>query len=200
MKKAIKVLLVSMATITMLTACGKAPVEQINLAKSSIDAVVGEGAEQYAPAELKVVNDQLEAAIAEVKVQEGKLFKNYDVIVLDLDQLKLDADALKIKVVARKEELKVAASTALSEAQAAVAESKALLEVAPEGKGSLADIEAMKSDVVGMETELETVTPQIDAGEYIVATEKAHAVAAKALTISNDIRMAQERLAVVIKK
>jgi hypothetical protein len=200
MKKAIKVLLVSMATITLLAACGKAPVEQINMVKSSIDAVVGEGAEQYTPDELKVVTGQFEAAMAEVKVQDGKFFKNYDVIILDLDQMKLDADALKIKVVARKEELKVAASTALSEAQAAVAETKALLEVAPQGKGSFADIEAMKSDVVGLDTELETVTPQIDAGEYIVATEKAHAVASKAMTISNDIRTAQEKLAVVIKK
>lgn len=200
MKKAIKVLLVSMATITLLTACGKAPVEKVNVAKSSIDAVVGEGGEQYAPDEMKVINDQFAAATAEIKLQESKFFKNFDVVVLDLDQLKADADTLKIKVVARKEELKVAANTALTEAQAAVAEAKALLEVAPQGKGSIADIEAMKSDVVGMETELETVTPQIDAGEYIVATEKAHAVSSKAMMISNDIRTAQEKLAVVIKK
>lgn len=200
MKKAIKVLLISMATITLLTACGKVPVEQIDLAKSSMDAVAGEGAEKYAPAEFKVISDQFAAAMAEVKVQDGKFFKNYDVIVLDLDQLKVDADALKTKVAARKEELKVAAGTALSEAQAAVAEAKSLLEVAPQGKGSMADIEAMKSDVVGLDTELETVTPQIDAGEYIVAIEKAHAVAAKAMLISNDIKTAQEKLAAVIKK
>ena len=200
MKKAIKALLVSMATITLLTACSKAPVEEINMAKSSIDAVVGEGAEQYAPEEFKVINGQFEAAMAEVTVQDGKFFKNFDVIRLDLDQLKVDADALKIKVVARKEELKVAATTALSEAQAAVGEAKALLEVAPQGKGSVADIEAMKSDVIGLDAELEVVAPQIDAGEYLVATEKAQAVAAKAMTISNDIRTAQEKLAVVIKK
>ena len=200
MEKAIKVLLVSVATITLLAACSKAPVEEINMAKSSIDAVVGEGAEQYAPDELKVVNDQLEAAIAEIKVQDGKFFKNYDAIKLDLDQLKVDAEALKIKVAARKDELKNAAMTALTGAQTAVAEAKALLEVAPQGKGSLADIEAMKSDVAGLDIELEMVTPQIEAGDYILATEKAHAVAARAMTISNDIRTAQEKLAVVIEK
>ncbi len=200
MKKAIKLLLVSLAAAVLLTACAEKPDTELSAAKSAVDAVVSEGAEQYAPDELKVVNDQLEAAMAEIKVQEGKFFKNFDVIKLDLDQLKVDADALKIKVVTRKEELKNAATAALIDAQTAIAEAKSLLEVAPQGKGSLADIEAMKSDAVGLDAELETVTPQIAAGEYIVATEKAHAVAAKAMTISNDIRTAQEKLAVVIEK
>jgi hypothetical protein len=100
----------------------------------------------------------------------------------------------------RKEELKTAAGSALTEAQAAVAEAKAMLESAPQGKGSMADIEAMKSDVAGLETELQTVGPQIDAGEYIAAAEKAHAVSTGALNISNEIRAAQEKLAAVIKK
>ena len=116
------------------------------------------------------------------------------------EKIKTKVHSYDAEVKQRQEELKVAADAALNEAQAVVVEAKEMLEVAPQGKGSIADIEAMKSDVVGLETELETVAPQIEAGEYIVATEKAHAVAAKALMISNDVRMAQDKLAVVIKK
>ncbi len=200
MKKAIKVLLVSMVAATLLSACASQPTEELNAAKSAIDAVVSEGAEKYTPDQMQSINLKLDQAVAEIKTQDSYTFSNYSLAKFTLSQVKEEADALKVKLAQRKEELKVAASTALTEAQAAVVEAKSMLDVAPQGKGSLADIEAMKSDVAGLETELETVAPQIDAGEYIVATEKAHAVAARAMTISNDIKAAQEKLAVVTKK
>lgn len=200
MKKVIKLLLVSLATATLLSACAEKPEAELGAAKSAVDAVVSEGAEKYIPEAMQSINRKLEEAQAEIKAQDDVTFSNYSAAKLTLSQVKEEADALKVKVAQRKEELKVAASAALNEAQAVVAEAKALLEVAPQGKGSIADIEAMKSDVVGLETELEAVTPQIDAGEYVVATEKAHAVATRALMISNDVKTAQEKLAVVIKK
>lgn len=200
MKKVFKLLLVSLAAATLLTACAEKPDAQLGAAKVAIDAAVSEGAEKYTPEAMQSINRKYEEALTEIKVQDAVTFSNYSVAIFTLTQVKEEADALKVMVAQQKEDLKLAANTALSEAQAAIVEAKALLEVAPQGKGSLADIEAMKSDVVGLDTEIETVTPQIDAGEYVVAIEKAHAVAAKALTISNDIRMAQERLAVVIKK
>ncbi len=200
MKKAVKVLLVSMVAATLLSACASQPTEELNAAKSAIDAVVSEGAEKYTPEQMQSINRKMEEALAEVKTQDGYTFSNYSLAKFTLAQVKEDADALKGKLAQRKEELKVAASAALTEAQAAVVEAQSMLDVAPQGKGSLADIEAMKSDVAGLQTELETVAPQIEAGEYIVATEKAHAVAAQALTISNDVKAAQEKLAVVIKK
>jgi len=195
MKKAIKVLLVSLAAVVLLSACGKAPVEELNMTKGAIDAAVTEGAEQYIPEELKAVNDKLEAVMAEIKVQDGKFFKSYDAAKTQLAQVKIEADALKGKVDQRKEELKNAAITALGEAQAAVVEAKELIEVAPKGKGSLADLEAMKNDVAGLEVSLAEVQPQIDAGDFVAATEKAHAVASQAMSISSDIKMVQEKLA-----
>ncbi len=200
MKKSIKLLLVSLAAAVLLTACAEKPDAELNAAKSAVDAVVSEGAEKYLPEEMQSINLKVEEALTEINAQNDATFSNYSMAKFTLAQVKEEADALKVKVAQRKEELKVAATTALSEAQVAVNEAKTLLEVAPQGKGSFADIEAIKSDIVGLDVELETVTPQIDAGEYIVATEKAHAVAAKAMTISNDIRTAQEKLAVVIEK
>lgn len=200
MKKAIKLLLVSLAAATLLTACAEPPTAELNAAKSALDAVVSEGAEQYTPEQLQSINRKLDEALAEIKTQDGYFFSNYSLAKFTLEQVKEDSIALKGKVAQRKEELKTAATTALNEAQAVVVEAKGLLEVAPQGKGSLADIEAMKGDVVGLEAELQSVPSQIEAGEYVAATEKAHAVAEKAMGISNEIKMAQEKLAVVIKK
>lgn len=195
MKKAIKVLLVSLVAVSLLSACGKAPVDKVNAAKGAVDAVVSEGAEQYTPEELAKLIKKLDEALVEVKAQDETFFKNYTTAEFYLGKVVEDGELLKAKIAKRKDELKAAAGTALEQAQAALAEARALLEVAPQGKGSLADIEAMKGDVAGLETELANVQPQIDAGEYIAANEKALAVAATAMTISSDIKAAQEKLA-----
>jgi hypothetical protein len=200
MKKAIKLILVSLVSAVMLTACASPPDAELAAAKSALDAVVSEGAEQYTPDQLQSINRKLDEAMAEIKTQDGYFFSNYSLAKFTLSQVVEDCTALKGKVAQRKDELKTAAGTALSEAQAVVVETKALLEVAPQGKGSLADIEAMKGDVIGLETELASVPQQIQAGEYIAATEKAHAVTAKAMAISSDIRTAQEKLAALSKK
>jgi hypothetical protein len=200
MRKAIQGLVVSMVAAVLLSACASQPTEEINAAKGAIDAVVSDGAEKYTPDQLQSINRKLDEAMAEIKKQDSYTFSNYSLAKFTLAQVKEDAEALKVKLAQRKEELKTAADTALAEARAAVAEAKSMLEAAPQGKGSLADIQAMNGDVAGLETELEAVAPQIDAGEYIEATEKAHAVAAQALTISNEIKVAQEKLAVVNKK
>ena len=179
---------------------GQGATDELASAQSSIDTIVSEGAEIYTPEQLKSINNKLEEAKAELKVQEGNFFKNYDLAKHTLAQVKSDADALKGQIAQRKEELKVAATTALSEAVAALTEAKAMLEVAPQGKGSLADLQAMKSDVVGLEAELEGIQPQIDSGEYIAAAEKANAVAARAMTINSDISQAREKIAAAKKK
>jgi len=199
MKSTIKMFLFTLLAAALLTACAEAPNTELATAQSAVDAVVSEGAEIYTPEQLKAVNSKLEEALAELKVQDGNFFKNYDLAKHTLAQVKADAETMKGQIAQRKEELKVAASAALEEAVTALAEAKALLEVAPQGKGSLADIEAMKSDVVGLEAELEGIQPQIDSGEYIVATEKAHAVAARAMTIHSDITQAQEKVAAAKK-
>lgn len=197
MKKAIKFLSITLLSALLLSACGETPVDKISAARNALDAAVAEGAELYTPDDLARITKVLDEAMAEVKVQDDTFFKNYTTAEFYLNQAREQSVQLKAKVASRKDELKVAANNALLEAQTAIAEAKGLLEAAPQGKGSVADIEAMKGDVAGLETELESVPAQIEAGGYTAATEKALAVAANALTISNDIRQAQEKLASV---
>jgi hypothetical protein len=200
MKKAFKIILVSLVSALLLSACASPPDAELSAAKGAVDAIVSEGAEQYAPDQLQSINIKFEQALAEIKTQNSYTFSNYSLAKFTLEQVVEDCNALKGKLEQRKQELKVAATSALSDAQAAVVEAKSILEVAPQGKGSLADIEAMKGDVVGLEAELGSVPAQIEAGEFIAAIEKSHAVSAKAMGISNDIKVAQEKVAVVIKK
>lgn len=188
-------LLLSLVLAVTLTACGKQPTAEIDAARVAIDAAVSEGAEKYTADDLQAVNTLLAAAMEEIKTQDGKLFKNYKKAQDDLAQVKAGAEALKTKVATVKEELKAAAEAGLQEATAAVTEAKAMLENAPVGKGSLADIEMMKADVAGLEAALTEVQPLIEGSEYAAASEKSSAIKERALSVTEEIRMAQEKAA-----
>jgi chromosome segregation ATPase len=197
--KKISVMLLGLALVVTLSACGKQPTEEMNATRASIDAAVSEGAEKYTPEDLKVVNDQMEAALAEIKVQDDKFFKNYDKAKEALAKAKADADSLKGKVATVKEEMKNSAIALLGEATTAIADAKTALDSAPRGKGSLADIEAMKADVAGLEEALNEIQPLIDAGEYASAVEKATAIKSRAVAVSDEIKAVQEKLSAAKK-
>jgi len=192
--KRILVVLASLALVASLTACAKAPSEEINATKASVDAAVAEGAQQYTPEDYKMVADGLAAANAEIKVQEEKFFKNFDKAKQMLAKTKADAEALKGKVAQRKEELKQAAIATLDQATAALTEAKDLLDKAPKGKGSKADIEAMQTDLAGVEAMIPEVQPMIDGGDFIGANEKANAILARVTAIIDEVKAAQAKV------
>lgn len=191
--KRISVLLIGLALTLTLVACGKQPTEEINATKASIDGAVSEGAEKYTAVELKAVNDKMTAAMDEIKVQDGKMFKNYDKAKQMLTQVKVEADSLKAQVGTVKEEMRNSAITGLSDATAAVTEASATLDNAPQGKGSQADIAMMKADVQGLQAALGEIQPLIDSGEYAAASERALAIKDKAAAIIEEVRVAQEK-------
>jgi hypothetical protein len=190
--KKLLVVLASLALVASLTACAKAPAEEVNATKGALDAAVAEGAQQYTPEDYKVVADQLAAANAEIKVQEEKFFKNFDKAKQMLAKAKADAEALKGKVAQRKEELKQAAIATLEQANTALVEAKELLAKAPKGKGSKAEIEAMATDLAGVEAMIPEVQPMIDGGDFIGANEKANAILARINAVISEVNAAIE--------
>jgi predicted small lipoprotein YifL len=192
--KKISAVLVGLVMVTTLAACGKQPVEEINASKAAVEAAAGEGAAKYVADDYKKVNDELSAALAEVKVQDEKWFKNYDKAKQLLATAKADAEALKAKTVAEKERLKNQAIADLAAAQAAVADAKTQVGSAPRGKGTAADIEAMKADVAGLEAALGEIQPLIDSGEYVAASEKAAAINGKSAEIAAEVAAVKAKL------
>ena len=194
MKKTLKFLALSMVTIFLLVGCAKPPTEEINAAKASVDAVVAEGAQKFAAEDAKKLNDSMQAAQDEIKVQEGKTFKDFAKAKELLAKVKADAETLKAGLAAKKEEAKKNAAAAQEAAKASVADAKALLAKAPKGKGSKADIEALKADLKGIEESLAEIKTANDAEDYNVAIEKSNAVKDKAAAISEQIKKAMEKV------
>lgn len=190
--KKISVLLLALTLTAGVTACSKPPAEEITAVKTAVDAVVAEGAEKYAPEEYKALQDAMTAAMEEVKAQEGKMFGGkYDKAKELLAQVQTSAATVKETAVAAREAMATEVVTVKEAAVAGVAGLQALVAAAPVGKGSEADLEAIRADVAGLETSLQEVQPLIDAGDFAGAKEKADAIQAKVAEITAEIQTAQ---------
>jgi chromosome segregation ATPase len=196
MRNIIRLWVLGIAVVFLFASCSK-PQQAIDEAQAALEAAKNEGADIYAAEELKALEDSMASAMDEVEAQSKKFFKSYGDARDSLAQLKADADALKASIPERKEKAKNDAIAMMEEAQAAVAEAKALLEKAPRGKGTRADIEAFTADLKGMEDSLVNVQEMIDSGDYLGALDSAKAIQEKAANISQEIQRAIEKVKTV---
>lgn len=194
MKNLSKLFVLGMVITLVFSGCSKNPVQEMNNAEAAINAVVKDGADTYAKEELKKLQDELAAAKVEVEIQSKKLIKKYGKTREMLVKIASDATALKTTVAARKEEAKNNALLAQNEAKIAIEEAKALLEKAPRGKGTRADIGALKADLKVLEDSFAEVQQAIDNEGYLGAADKARIIKEKASAISNQIKQAMEKV------
>jgi hypothetical protein len=192
-------LVFTVAVVFMVAGCSSPPTQELDAANAAVKSLAAVGAEKYAPEDLKKFNDQVAAANAEIKAQEGKWFKSYDKSKEMLTKVKADAEAFKPTLAAKKEEAKKAATAAQDAAKAAVEEAKGLLVKAPVGKESRADLEAMKADVKGLEDSLAEVQTLVASEDYRTATDKAKAITDKAAGVSGQVKQAMEKVAAAKK-
>ncbi|MBU0728316.1 MAG: hypothetical protein KKE17_11615 [Proteobacteria bacterium] len=195
MKKQIRFIVVALMFVAGITGCSKQPVEEISSSRAAVETVAQESAGIYAAQELRTLQADLAAALDEVKVQDGKMLKNYDNAKQLLAKVMSDSEQVRSVVATSKEQARLNSIDALQGAQASLAEAKNALAIAPKGKGSRADIEAMGADLNGLEESMYTIQPLIDAGEYAGATEKAGIVSQKANEISSQVKLAMEKVA-----
>jgi len=194
MKKFSRFFVLGVFIVSLFSSCAKQPTEAIDSAKAAVEAASKEGAGIYSADELKKLNDDLQAAMDEVSTQGKKFFKSFGTTKEMLAKVQTDAEALKAAIPAKKEAAKNAALQAQTEAQAALEEAKALLEKAPMGKGTKADIEAMKADLAGLETSFAEIQAAVDGEDYLGASAKAATIKEQATVISDQVKAAIEKV------
>src|SRR4030065_2257362 len=94
------------AALVLVSACAKAPQEEINATKASIEVLTSSGVEKFAPEDAKNFNSQMDAINQEIKAQDDKFFKDYDKAKQMLVQLKTETDGFKPKLDQIKEQMK----------------------------------------------------------------------------------------------
>jgi len=190
MKNIVKGMTLALIVVFAFTSCAKQPTQLMDAAKAAIQGAVDAKAGVYAKDELAKLNADLQAAMDEITAQSKKFFKKYGPAKDMLTQVAADADSVKALIPGRIAEAKSAAETAVNEATASWEEAKALLEKAPKGKGTKADIEAMKADLAGLETAMGDVQAAVAAEDYFGAKDKAMVIKEKAAAISAQVQAA----------
>jgi len=185
------VLALVLGLAVMTVACGAPPTADIDAAKATITAATTAGAGDYAAASLKAAEDAQAALDAELKAQEGKWFKSYDKAKQLAADMKTAGEKAAADAATGKEKAKADATQAIADAKAALTEAESLLAKAPKGKGSAADIAAMKTDLTAAATSVADGEAALGNGKFLEALAKAEGAKKAAATVKEAVEMAK---------
>jgi len=170
--------------------CGSAPQADIDAAKAAVDQAVTAGAGEYASDALRAAQDAQAALDAELKAQEGKWFKSYTKATELAAAAKTAGESAVASAASGKEKAKADATAVIAEAKTGLAEAEALLAKAPKGKGSAADIEAMKTDLANAATAITDAETSLGGERFLDAKAKAESAKNAAMTVKTAVEAA----------
>lgn len=174
----------------VMVGCAKPPQAEIDAAKGAVQSAVSAEAADYAGSSLQAAQDAVAQLDQELKAQEEKfaLFRSYK----KASELAASAKAAGEKAAADADAGKAAAKaeceTMMAEAGALVAQVKEMIDKAPRGKGTQADLEMLKSDLAGVESSLADAQNSFNAEKYLDAKSKIEA----AMSAANNVKTAIE--------
>jgi TonB family protein len=132
MRVTLRFLAISLGLAITVTGCASPPSADVDAAKTAVEKATTARADQYAAESLKAAQDAWAALDAELKTQEGKLFKSYDKTKELAIAAKAAGDKAAADAVAGKE--KADATAAQEKAAAAAREKARMAAVRPGGR------------------------------------------------------------------
>jgi len=182
--------LAAIAMVAVLSGCGKAPQEKIDETNLAITTAQTAEAAVYVPAEFAAVQDSMKAIMAEVEVQNGKLFKNFKNVTVKLDQTLAAATQVSANAAAKKEEVKKEVETLMTEVKAVIEENAGLMKKAPRGKEGAAVLAQIKTESATIEATIAEAQGLYDKGAYMDADNKVKAAKERAVAINTELKEA----------
>jgi len=191
MKRRILTLL-AVLCILGLGACASRPDADIAAANESLGAARVAEAESYAPDEYAKASDSLKEAQAEISVQEDKfaLTRSYDKAVEILSRAKQEAQQAAEAASANREKVKAEVESTQARISTLLSETRDMLDSAPKGKGTKADLEALAADLAAAEGSLGAASQSVSDGKFLQARDELEAVSAKITSIRTEIENA----------
>ena len=198
----VKFVLPALFALALVAGCAKPPLQDIQTAKATVDQATAEGAADYAQPALTEAQNAATALDAELQAQEKKfaLFRSYKQTMTLAADLKSKGETAVTAAKAGKEQAKNDAQTLINEAKASREEANSALATAPAGKGSKADIDALKADVQSVDTSLGAADAAFNEGRFLEAKAKAQAAKAAADSVKAQVTRAMEMKKAARKK
>ena len=186
----LKFLVLTLGLALTVTACGAPPKADLDAAKAATDTAVTAGATEYAPASMKAVEDAQAALDAELKAQEGNWLKSYTKATELAAAVKTAGEKAAADAAAGKDAARNEATAAMGEVKTMLTDAQALLDKAPKGKGTAADIEAMKTDLATAATAITEAEAALAEGKFLDARAKAQSAMSTANTVKTAVEAA----------
>lgn len=193
MKKSFLSGIATLALVVSFSSCAKLPQAQLDAAVAAIDSAKRAEAELYVPALFTQLQDSLNAAQNNIETQKSKLFANYDVVTTQLTGVVALANDVVAKSAEKKEAVKVEIASILEQVGAVIAENQTLLAKAPRGKEGASALEAIKTELAGVETAIAEGKSAFEAGTLIPTIDKVKAAFEKTNSINAELKAAIEK-------
>lgn len=183
-----------LAMLVGVAACAKPPEAEIAAVKTAVEAARTSGATEYAPESLRAAEEALAKLQAEVKAQDARFawFRKYDQAQVLIAEVQKAADKAVQDAAAERERIKQETAAAIADAQKSLDEAKVMLAEAPTGKGTEADIEALKGDLAGVEAALAEVQKAFADARYVDAKTRALAAKERAESVKTAVQAAKD--------
>ena len=180
---------------------GDPPKADLDAASQALQAARDAGAEKYADNELASAQRAFDDAKSAYDVEAEKWFKNWDEVVKPgLADATGQANAAAASATEAKNAAMSAAEAAIAEAAAAVEQTRGSLEAAPAGKGTEVDIEQLKTDLGGADSDLAAARAAVDSEEFEEATAKANSAMSTAEAVASGVEQAVARYHELVEK
>jgi len=180
----------AIAMVVVLVSCGKVPQAQIDATNAAIEAAKAAEANVYLPAEFAAVQDSMNAVMAEVETQQGKLFKKFGDVKTKLDAVTAQANQVAAGVAAKKAEVRKEAESLLNGIKAVIEENNKLVPKLPRGKEGAAVIAQINADLDNVKSAVTDAQGAFDKGAFMDALNKIKAAKAKADGLNAEIKEA----------
>ncbi len=202
MKTRVFSLLAVLLAVGLTLGCGGDPPKaDLDAASQALQAARDAGAEKYAGSELASAQRTFDDAKSAYDVEAEKWFKNWDEVVKPgLADALSKANAAATSATEAKNAAMSAAEAAIAEAAAAVEQTRGSLEAAPAGKGTEADIEQLKTDLGGADSDLAAARAAVDSEEFEEATAKANSAMSTAEAVASGVEQAVARYHDLVEK
>jgi hypothetical protein len=188
MKNKVLMGLAAIAMVAVLSSCGKKPQAEIDATNAAIEAAKTAEAAVYVPAEFTAVQDSMSAIMADVAVQESKLFKKFGPAKLKLQATLALANQVAANAATKKEEVKKEVETLLTDIKAVIEENTTLMKKAPRGKEGAAVLEQIKTEMATIDASVVEAQGLYDKGAFMDADNKIKAAKDRATGINTELK------------
>lgn len=176
--------------------CSEAPVERETAARAALESARQAEAVTYAAATWAQAEEAMKRAEAELASQNNKLgfLRSYGKSGEILEEARSLAETAAGEAATAKETLRQETQAALDQARSEVAATVEMLNAAPRGKDTRAEIESMTQELAGLQTALDEAAGLVATDQFSLAQAGINQAAARAQAIKNDLQAALAKI------